>query len=95
MIIGGDRVPIERDTGPAIAVLMKFPDKQAVHAYFDDSGYAPLRALRALRRSVSRVGNSIVCYRPCLPSVVRGAGSTAQEARSASLSALSVPRSGW
>ncbi|WP_345374022.1 DUF1330 domain-containing protein [Promicromonospora umidemergens] len=46
-----DPLLIERDNAPAIAVLMKFPDKQAVRAYFDDPDYAPLRELR---QSVSR-----------------------------------------
>lgn len=44
---------IERDNGPAIAVLLKFPNKEAVQAYFDDPDYAPLRELR---QSVARAG---------------------------------------
>lgn len=39
-------LPIERSDAPAIAVVMRFPDKQAVRDYFDDPAYVPLRALR-------------------------------------------------
>lgn len=42
---------IERENVPSIAVLVKFPNKDAVRAYFDDPDYAPLRELR---QSVSR-----------------------------------------
>ncbi|WP_406058392.1 DUF1330 domain-containing protein [Micromonospora sp. NBC_00860] len=41
-----DTLPIERDDRPAIGVVIKFPDKQAVQAYFDSPEYAPLRAFR-------------------------------------------------
>ena len=39
-------LPIERTDEPAIGVLMRFPDKQAVRDYFADPAYVPLRALR-------------------------------------------------
>jgi uncharacterized protein (DUF1330 family) len=41
-----DTLPIEREDRPAIGVIIKFPDKQAVQAYFDSPEYAPLRAFR-------------------------------------------------
>ncbi len=41
-----DALVIERGDQPAIAVVLQFPDKQAVRAYFDDPEYAPLRRLR-------------------------------------------------
>jgi uncharacterized protein (DUF1330 family) len=48
---------IERDDAPAITVLVKFPNKDAVAAYFDDPDYAPLRELR---QSVSQA-RAIAC----------------------------------
>ena len=39
-------LPIERTDEPAIGVVMRFPDKQAVRDYFADPAYVPLRALR-------------------------------------------------
>lgn len=41
-----DALLIEREDQPGIALLLQFPDKQAVQAYFDDPEYAPLRRLR-------------------------------------------------
>ena len=39
-------LPIENDDPPALAVVLKFPDKQAVRNYFDSAEYAPLREFR-------------------------------------------------
>ena len=39
-------LPIERTDEPAIGVVMRFPDKQAVRDYFAAHAYVPLRALR-------------------------------------------------
>ncbi|MEV4179406.1 DUF1330 domain-containing protein [Nonomuraea sp. NPDC049709] len=41
-----DPLPIERDDKPALGVILKFPDKQAVRDYFDSAEYAPLRTFR-------------------------------------------------
>lgn len=41
-----DSLPIERDDRPAIAVVIRFPDKQAVLNYFDAPEYQPLRKFR-------------------------------------------------
>jgi len=39
-------MPVERDHKPALGVILRFPDKQAVRDYFDSAEYAPLRAFR-------------------------------------------------
>ena len=41
-----DPMPIERDDKPALGVILRFPDKQAVRDFFDSAEYAPLRTFR-------------------------------------------------
>jgi len=43
---GGATEVIEGDWRPGRLVVFRFPDRMAVHAFFDDPEYRPLRELR-------------------------------------------------
>jgi uncharacterized protein (DUF1330 family) len=46
LVRGGSVEVIEGNWRPSRLVLLRFPDRQAVRALFDDPEYAPLKALR-------------------------------------------------
>jgi uncharacterized protein (DUF1330 family) len=46
LVRGGAFEVIEGDWQPTRLVLLRFPDRAAIHAFLDDPDYQPLRALR-------------------------------------------------
>jgi uncharacterized protein (DUF1330 family) len=47
LVRGGAHEVIEGDWHPTRLVLLRFPDRAAIHAFLADPEYAPLKALRA------------------------------------------------
>ena len=54
IVRGGEFEVIEGEWQPKRLVIFRFPDRQAIHNFFDDPEYADLKALR------HRVANSSV-----------------------------------
>ena len=48
LVRGGEFEVIDGDWQPARLVLLRFPDRKAIHAFLDDPDYLPLRNLRKL-----------------------------------------------
>ena len=48
LVRGGEFEVIEGDWQPARLVLLRFPDRAAIHAFLIDPDYVPLRNLRNL-----------------------------------------------
>ena len=48
LVRGGEFEVIEGDWKPARIVLIRFPDRAAIHAFLNDPDYVPLRNLRNL-----------------------------------------------
>ncbi len=54
LVRGGEHEVIEGDWQPKRLVIFRFPDRQAIHNFFDDPDYADLKALR-LRTATSSI----------------------------------------
>ena len=48
LVKGGEFEVLEGDWQPVRLVLLRFPDRAAIHAYLNDPDYVPLRTLRNL-----------------------------------------------
>ncbi len=46
IVRGGDLEVLEGDWIPTRLVIFRFPSLEAIHAFFDDPDYQPLKALR-------------------------------------------------
>ena len=46
IVRGGDYDVIEGDWRPGRLVIARYPSRQAIHDFYDDPDYAPLRILR-------------------------------------------------
>lgn len=54
IVRGGESEVIEGSWKPKGLVVFRFPDRKAIHAFFDDPDYAELKALR-LRTSTGSI----------------------------------------
>ena len=48
LVRGGEIEVMEGDWKPNRVVMVRFPNREAIHAFFDDPDYEPLRKLRQL-----------------------------------------------